>query len=56
MDTVRTGLKAEDLEKDTYDRLICVACDRSLKMRSNPDEIGDVRYCEECGSEWREMR
>ncbi len=56
METVRDGLRANELEKDTYDRLICVGCDRSLKLRSRPDEIGSVRYCIDCGDEWLEMR
>lgn len=56
MDTVREGLRQDDLEKDNYDRLICIACDRPVKRRSNPDDIGSVRYCIECGVEWLEMR
>ena len=56
MDTVRDGLRQDDLEKDTFDRLICVKCDRPLKIKSNTDDIGSLRYCIDCGSEWREMR
>lgn len=56
MDTVREGLRQDDLEKDNYDRLICSGCDRPLKRRSNPDDLGSVRYCIECGVEWLEMR
>lgn len=56
MDTVRDGLRAEEIEKDTFDRVICNACDRPLKTRNDPDELWSIRYCEECESEWREMR
>lgn len=56
MDTVRDGLSADDLKKDTFDRLVCVECDRALKMRNDPDELGRVRYCADCGGEWVEMR
>lgn len=56
MDTVRDGLRADELEKDTFDRLVCVSCNRSLKMRNEPDRIGSIRFCNECGSEWLEMR
>ncbi len=56
MDTVRDGLRAQKLEKDVYDRVVCVDCDRPLKRRNEPDELWDLRYCEECGSEWVEKR
>ena len=56
MDTVREGLRQADLEKDTFDRLICVACNRPLKRRSNPDEIWAIRHCIDCGVQWREIR
>ena len=56
MNTVREGLRADELEKDTFDRLICVGCDRPLKMRSDPEELGSVRFCVDCESEWVEMR
>lgn len=56
MDTVRDGLRANELEKDVFDRLVCVGCDRSLKMRNDPDQLGTVRFCQDCGTEWLEMR
>lgn len=56
MDTVRDGLREKELKKDTFDRLICVQCDRPLKRRNNPDELWSVRFCIECETEWREMR
>lgn len=56
MDTVRDGLKANALVKDTFDRLVCASCDRSLRMRNDPDEIGSIRFCEQCEGEWLEMR
>ena len=56
MDTVRDGLKQGALEKDTFDRLVCVSCGRALKMRNDPEELGRTRFCEKCGSEWLEVR
>ena len=56
MDTVRDGLRAGDLEKDTFDRLVCVGCDRTLKIRNEPEKIGSIRFCIECDQEWHEMR
>ena len=56
MDTVRDGLKENALEKDTFDRLVCVSCQRALRMRNDPDEMGTVRFCGECGGEWHEVR
>lgn len=56
METVRDGLRAGDLEKDTFDRVICASCDRTLKTRNDPDNLWSIRYCGECGTEWREMR
>lgn len=56
MDTVRDGLKQDKLEKDTFDRLICAECNRALSIRNDPEELGSVRFCEDCGAEWLEMR
>lgn len=56
MDTVRDGLRDDVLRKDTFERLICDNCDRTLKKRSEPDRIGSIRFCAECGTEWLEMR
>lgn len=56
MDSVRDGLRAQDLTKDTFDRLLCAECDRPLKTRNDPDELWSIRFCPECGTEWREMR
>ena len=56
MDSVRDGLRAGDLDKDTFDRLVCASCDRTLKMRNDPEQIGSVRFCLECDDEWLEMR
>lgn len=56
MDTVRDGLRAHDLKKDTFDRLLCAECDRPLKRRSDPDEIWSVRFCIDCEGEWKELR
>lgn len=55
MESVRKGLRSGDLEKDTYERLSCSACGEVLKSENDPDEIGTVRICPECGKEWKEV-
>ncbi|MFB6105480.1 MAG: HVO_0758 family zinc finger protein [Halobacteriaceae archaeon] len=55
MESVRKGLRAGDIEKDTYDRLICATCGEELGKRNDPEEIGAVRRCPECGREWRRL-
>lgn len=55
MDTIRQGLRTKAIEKDTYERLQCAACDERLKTRNDPDEIGSVRFCPECGREWKQI-
>lgn len=55
MDSVRTGLRSGDLEKDNYGRLACTNCNTELATRNDPDEIGKVRVCPDCETEWQEM-
>ncbi|MGQ4554767.1 HVO_0758 family zinc finger protein [Halobellus sp. GM3] len=55
MKTTRKGLRDGELEKDTYERLICVACGQSLKTRNDPDEVFTVRRCPGCDREWKEL-
>ncbi|MFB6094010.1 MAG: HVO_0758 family zinc finger protein [Halanaeroarchaeum sp.] len=55
MDSVREGLRAGELERDTYDRLVCSTCGQHLKREDDPSEIFDVRRCPECDSEYREL-
>lgn len=55
MKSVRKGLRAGELEKDTYDRLVCADCDESLKTENDPDEVGSVRVCPECGERWKQI-
>lgn len=56
MKSVRRGLREGELVKDTYERLNCERCDAELKTRNDPDEIGSVRVCPDCESEWKEIR
>lgn len=56
MQSVRKALRDGDLEKDTYGRLMCADCEKTLKSKNDPDEIGTVRTCPECGGEWQELR
>jgi len=54
MDSVRKGLRAGDIEKDTYERLVCARCGERLETESDPDRIAKVRRCSECGREWEQ--
>lgn len=56
MKTVRKGLRDGDITKDTYERLTCADCEKALGTRNDPEEIGSVRACPECGTEWKELR
>ena len=53
--SVRKALREGEITKDTYERLTCAACDTRLNTRDDPDDIGTVRACQECGREWREL-
>ncbi|MFB6133244.1 MAG: HVO_0758 family zinc finger protein [Halanaeroarchaeum sp.] len=55
MDSVRAGLRSGELERDTYDRLVCASCGTQLKRRDDPDEIFDVRRCPECGAAYKQL-
>ena len=55
MTSVRKGLRSGDLEKDTYERLTCTNCGEVLDTRNDPDEIGTLRVCPSCESEWTEV-
>lgn len=56
MRSVRKGLRAGEIEKDTYDRLTCAACEMTLANRDDPDKLGMVRTCPECGREWEQVK
>lgn len=55
MQSVRKGLRAGEIEKDTYERLTCSDCGEELETRNDPEEIGKLRACPECGREWKEV-
>lgn len=55
MTSVRKGLRSGELEKDTYERLTCAVCEQELATQNDPDEVGKVRVCPDCGREWREV-
>jgi predicted RNA-binding Zn-ribbon protein involved in translation (DUF1610 family) len=55
MESVRKGLRAGDITKDTYDRLQCEACGSHLSTRDDPEEVGSVRACPDCGREWHQV-
>lgn len=55
MKSVRKALRDGDIQKDTYERLVCATCGKNLKTTRDPDEIGSVRRCPECGDEYKEI-
>jgi rRNA maturation endonuclease Nob1 len=55
MDSVQKGLRAGDLERDTYERLQCTACEATLNTKDDPEEVGQIRTCPVCGGEWRRI-
>jgi methionyl-tRNA synthetase len=55
MDTVHQGIRAGDIEKDTYERLICSHCEASLATQDNPEGVGKLRACPECGREYKQI-
>lgn len=55
MDSVRKALRADDVEKDGYGRLSCTACDEPLSTDNDPDQVGKIRVCPECGMKWKEL-
>jgi len=56
MRSVRKALRDGDLAKDTYGRVNCTDCEQTLKTKNDPDQIGTVRACPDCGGEWKEIR
>jgi predicted RNA-binding Zn-ribbon protein involved in translation (DUF1610 family) len=55
MRSVRKGLRAGEIEKGLYDRLECVECGETLATDDDPDLLGVVRTCPECGRQWQEI-
>lgn len=55
MESVRKGLRSKAITKDTYERLECAECKERLKTRNDPEEVGSVRFCPDCGREWKQV-
>jgi predicted RNA-binding Zn-ribbon protein involved in translation (DUF1610 family) len=55
MESVRKGLRSEQITKDTYERLVCAECGENLDTRDNPEGLGKIRSCPECGREWQQV-
>ncbi|ERG99580.1 MAG: hypothetical protein J07HQX50_00727 [Haloquadratum sp. J07HQX50] len=55
MDSTRKGLRRGEIEKTTYERLRCAACDALLKAANDPEEVYTVRECPDCGRTWKEL-
>jgi len=55
MESTRKGLRSGDLEKDNYGRMVCTNCEEELDTENDPTELGKVRLCPECGTEWKEV-
>ncbi|MFC6717098.1 HVO_0758 family zinc finger protein [Natrialbaceae archaeon GCM10025810] len=56
MKSVRKALRQGELEKDTYDRLVCAECEKPLKTENDPETITTIRTCPDCEAEWKEIR
>lgn len=56
MKSVRKGLRDGDIDKDTYERLVCTQCEKNLGTKTDPSEIGSVRICPECKAEYKELK
>jgi predicted RNA-binding Zn-ribbon protein involved in translation (DUF1610 family) len=55
MRSVRKGLRAGEIVKDTYERLACGECGEQLATENDPEQVGKVRVCPDCGREWKEV-
>lgn len=55
MKSTRKGLRNNDLYKDTYGRLNCAECEKTLATENAPDEVYTVRRCPDCGREFKEL-
>ena len=55
MKSVHKGLRSDELEKDTYGRLVCTTCGEDLATENDPDELGVIHNCPSCGNAWREL-
>ncbi|GAB7011896.1 HVO_0758 family zinc finger protein [Halolamina salina] len=55
MKSTRKGLRNDELYKDTYQRLNCAECEKTLATENPPDEVYNVRKCPDCGKEWKEL-
>lgn len=55
MKSTQKGLRAGELDKDTYGRLRCTECETDLDTENDPDAIGRVRVCPDCGTKWQEV-
>ncbi len=55
MDTVREGIRAGDIERGRFDRLICLACNMELSMQDDPEVVGTIMACPSCETRWRDL-
>ncbi|MFW6448510.1 MAG: HVO_0758 family zinc finger protein [Halobacteriota archaeon] len=55
MKSVRQGLRDGELARDTFDRLSCTRCEVGLRVVDDPDELGPINVCPECGNRWRDL-
>ncbi|WP_197075861.1 HVO_0758 family zinc finger protein [Halostagnicola sp. A56] len=56
MQSIRKALRTGDLNKDTYERVVCADCEKPLKTENDPDLIETIRICPDCDTKWKEIR
>jgi len=54
MSSVRKALRTGEVEKGTYEKLVCSDCGVPLG-KSDREAVGWHRICPECGREWKQL-
>jgi NAD-dependent SIR2 family protein deacetylase len=55
MKSVRKALRDGELIKDTYERLTCARCEKTVKTENDPDELHAIKICPECDRRWKQI-
>lgn len=55
MKSIRKALRDGEITKDNYGRLKCSQCDLATTRRADPDGVGSIRTCPDCGRKWHQL-